>query len=90
MCPIVKIIGPTLVELERRDREGACHCACLQWQLRSTPSLSGKQRSTRSKTRATLRACADLLGVFYTPTFPRAAPVVLPSRADGSGCYAVR
>ena len=89
MCPIVKIIGPTLVALERRDREGACHCACLQWQLRSTPSLSGKQRSTRSKTRDAARVCGSV-GCILHPPSPHAAPVVLPSRADGSGCYPVR
>ena len=88
MCPIVKIIGPTLVELERRDREGACHCACLQWQLRSTPSLSGSRGAHQAR-HATLRACADLLGVFYTP-FPPRGTGRSPPRADGSECYPVR
>jgi len=88
MCPIVKIIGPTLVALERRDREGACHCACLQWQLRSTPSLSGSRGAHQAR-HATLRACADLLGVFYTP-FPPRGTGRSPPRADGSECYPVR
>ena len=64
MCPIVAM-GPNA-----RDcavfRVCACHSACLQWQLRSPPSLSGKGRIHAAR-----RVCVPRVwckgGCIYTP-----------------------